>query len=64
MFGEQYDVSELDTNAKMVEVVSIKQVFKLKQNGLFNLEVDDQSKIYEILSSMKHSLEDFIRHNW
>jgi len=57
MFGEQYDVSELDTNAKMVEVVSIKQVFKLKQNGLFNLEVDDQSKIYEILSSMKHSLE-------
>jgi len=42
----------------------LKQVFKLKQNGLFNLEVDDQSKIYEILSSMKHSLEDFIRHNW
>jgi hypothetical protein len=44
----------------MAEVVSIHNVIvKLKQLGLLHVEVNDQSKIDEILGSVIHSFKEF-----
>jgi hypothetical protein len=46
MFGELYHISKQNTNTEMTEVLSIyNEIVKLKQLGLLNAEVDDQSKI-------------------
>jgi DNA-binding protein Fis len=44
----------------MAEVVSIhNEIVKLKQLGLLDVEVNDQSRIDEILKSMMHSFKEF-----
>jgi hypothetical protein len=44
-----------DKDTKMAEVVSIhNEIVKLKQLGLLDVEVNDQSRIDEILRSMIH----------
>jgi hypothetical protein len=58
--GEQYLIPEQDIDTEMVEVVSIQsEILTLKKNDLFDAEVDDQSKIDEILIFMIHSFEEF-----
>lgn len=45
----------------MGEVISIDdEVVKLKELSLLSAEVNDQSRIYEILKSVIHSFEEFI----
>jgi hypothetical protein len=61
--GEQYLIPEQDIDTEMAEVVSIQsEILTLKKkNDLFDAEVDDQSKIDEILIFMIHSFEEFRR---
>jgi hypothetical protein len=49
-FGKQNFVSKQDTDTKVAKGVSIhNEVVKLKQLGLLSAEVDDKSRIDEVL---------------
>lgn len=62
-FGKQNLTPKQDTNTEMDEVISIDgKVVRLKELGLLSVEVNDQSKIDEILKSIILSFEEF-RHN-
>jgi len=61
-FGEQYLIPKQDTDTKMTDVFSIQsEVLELKQLGLLDAEVNDQSRVDEILTSVIHSFNEVRR---
>jgi hypothetical protein len=61
-FGKQNLIPKHDTDTKMDDVFSIDDdVVKLKELGLLSAEVNDQSRIDEILKSIILSFEEFRR---